>query len=100
MRVPENPPNPPWAYVGANIVHSKFGPGTITHVGPYKGVDAVSVQFDGHEKALEIEHALPHVRWRTRSQRRAFGGSFAASRREPSRDAEVPFGVTAPWRAR
>jgi hypothetical protein len=55
-------PDPPWAFVGAEIVHSTFGRGTVTHVGPYKGVPAVSVQFDGHEKALEVQYAIPHVR--------------------------------------
>ncbi|MEY2450361.1 MAG: hypothetical protein QOH79_3837 [Acidimicrobiaceae bacterium] len=43
-------------------MHSTFGRGTVTHVGPYKGVPAVSVQFDGHEKALEVQYAIPHVR--------------------------------------
>jgi hypothetical protein len=53
---------PDWAYVGAKIVHSTFGPGTVTFVGPYKGVPACSVQFEGHMKALELQYAIPHVR--------------------------------------
>ena len=53
---------PDWAYVGAKVVHSMFGPGTVTFVGPYKGVPACSVQFEGHAKALELQYAIPHVR--------------------------------------
>lgn len=67
------PPDPPWAFVGAEIIHSTWGRGTIVHVGPYKGVPAVSVQFDTHEKALDIEYARPHVRLATdRDNRRRF----------------------------
>jgi hypothetical protein len=43
---------PAWAYVGAKIVHSTFGPGTVTFVGPDKG----------HMKALEFQYAIPHIR--------------------------------------
>ncbi|MGD9990601.1 MAG: hypothetical protein AB7O74_14995 [Candidatus Nanopelagicales bacterium] len=53
---------PDLAYVGAKIVHSTFGPGKVTFVGPYKGVPACSVQFEGHVKALELQYAIPHVR--------------------------------------
>ena len=43
-------------------MHSTFGEGTVTFVGPYKGVPAASIQFDGHMKALEIQYARPHTR--------------------------------------
>jgi len=43
-------------------MHSTFGEGTVIFVGRYKGVPAVSIQFEGHKKALEIQYARSHTR--------------------------------------
>jgi len=58
----ETPAEPGWAFVGARVMHSTFGEGTVIFVGRYKGVPAVSIQFEGHKKALEIQYARSHTR--------------------------------------
>jgi hypothetical protein len=52
-----------WLTDGAQVVHRAFGTGTVAHVGVYKNVRAVWVDFDaGMRKLLEIQHALPYLR--------------------------------------
>lgn len=51
-----------WLVEGAAVVHRRFGTGTIAHIGDYKGVPALWIDFDtGSRQTLEIEHALPYL---------------------------------------
>jgi hypothetical protein len=52
-----------WLVKGADVVHERFGTGTVAHIGDYKGVQALWVDFDtGARRTLEIEFALPYLR--------------------------------------
>jgi hypothetical protein len=55
-----------WLLEGTAIVHAAFGTGRVAHVGPYKGVQTVWVDFDsGDRRPLDPEYASPHVRLRS-----------------------------------
>ena len=52
--------------VGTEIIHSRFGTGTVVHIGKFKGADYVWVDLDrGDRKTLDPEYATPHVRRRS-----------------------------------
>lgn len=56
-----------WLVEGAEVVHRRFGTGTIVHIGEYKGVPALWIDFDtGMRRTLEIEYVLPNLRPRRR----------------------------------
>jgi hypothetical protein len=55
-----------WLTEGAQVVHKRFGTGTIAHIADHKGRPAVWVDFDtGARRLLEVEYALPHLRPRS-----------------------------------
>ena len=55
-----------WLTEGAAVVHSRFGTGTIVHVGDHKGRPALWVDFEtGARRLLDVEYALPHRRPRS-----------------------------------
>lgn len=59
----ETPARDDWLVKGSEVVHTTFGTGTIAHVGDYKTVPAVWIDFDaGVRRTLEIQYALPHLR--------------------------------------
>jgi hypothetical protein len=52
-----------WLVEEAEVVHRRFGTGIIAHIGDYKGVPALWIDFDtGARRTLEIEVALPYLR--------------------------------------
>src|SRR5258708_12128163 len=59
----ETPARDDWLVKGSEVVHTTFGTGTIAHVGDYKTVPAVWIDFDaGVRRTLEIQYALPPLR--------------------------------------
>ncbi len=47
---------------GARVVHATFGPGAIGHVGHYKDIPTVWIDFDdGQTKALALEFGTQHL---------------------------------------
>ena len=60
-----------WTTIGTDVVHSAFGTGTVVHVGKYKGVETVWVDFDrGDRKTLDPQYAAAHIRIRTGKDRK------------------------------
>lgn len=67
---------PGWLTEGAVVSHDTFGTGVLTHVGEYRGLPSVWIDFDyGERKGLLSAHAIPHLsphrRWRRRTPRQA-----------------------------
>ncbi len=56
-------PTPNWLVKGVEVVHVRFGTGTIAHIGDYKGTSALWIDFDtGTRRTLETQFALPYLR--------------------------------------
>jgi len=49
--------------VGARVVHSTFGAGTVTWAGVYKDVECTDIEFDSmHQRRLVNEYGIPCLR--------------------------------------
>jgi hypothetical protein len=60
----------PWAQVGAMIVHSTFGTGTVETIGDYKGIRVIWIDLDrGDRKPFEMSVVDDYTRLRTTSDR-------------------------------
>ena len=67
---------PGWLAEGAVVRHRTFGTGVVSHVGEFRGLHSVWIDFDyGERKGLSVEHGVPHLsphkRWRRRTPRHA-----------------------------
>jgi hypothetical protein len=62
---------PEWLRAGAVVNHTTFGTGVVAHVGEYRDVPTVLIDFDyGERKGLALEFGLPHLNLHKRFRRR------------------------------
>jgi hypothetical protein len=59
----DNPPAPDWVVEGVVVVHDTFGRGVVRHVGLYKRLHTVAIEFDDvGMKALSPKYAMKYMR--------------------------------------
>src|SRR4051794_16315725 len=68
----DNPPAPEWVVEGVVVVHDTFGRGVVCHVGLYKRLHTVHIEFDKVGlKALSPKYGMAYMRRQNRTLRQS-----------------------------